>query len=409
MSSGPVLEELLKVGLTAEPEPIPFFTDEPKLPVYQARIGGTDGEGRASAIGQGVDTDPQVAKVKAVAEALERLCLFDPLRSGFRKARFGELDDQIDPADFHCYSSSQVADRDAELQEIRAAKLEWAPARDRLSGREVLVPRQLVYLDTARREPLRIRRESISSGAALGRAGAEEAFSRGLFELIERDAFIAAWLKNQEPPRLMGFEGAIANLIALLDRYRLDCRVFDTRGGLGAPSVVALTVDRSGVGPAVTAGIAAAETYEDAVRAAVLESVGQRRAFRLLALSEDIAEPGEEPDIVSADSRIAFWSSLNRLADLPTWWDASSTVSMASLDSKACPLADVLDNLSSRGFQVLESDITKPEIASQGFEVVRVTAPELHPLYVSEDAKALRSEHWGEIDEVQNVLPHPFA
>ena len=82
---------------------------------------------------------------------------------------------------------------------------------------------------------------------------------------------------------------------------------------------------------------------------------------------------------------------------------------MASLDSEGLPTADLLDNLSSRGFHVFESDITNPAIAPHGFEAVRVMAPELHPLHISEDAKALQSEHWGEIGEDQNATPHPFA
>ena len=406
MSCSDTLTELMRVGLTEEPRAPAYLTDEPKLPVYQARIGS---QAARLVCGQGVDANPESARVKAVAEALERYCLLDSNLEPGPKARFGDLDNQIDPADFFCYSSAQVPDHDSEVRAIRTAEIAWTAARDHVSGRELFVPRQMVTLDAAGREAIRIRRESSSSGAALGKVGTGEAFARGLFELIERDALMRVWLTNDAPARITAFEGALAELIALLARYRLDCRVFDTRGDLDAPSVLALTVDRSGVGPAVTAGIGAAETYEQAVRSAVLESVGHRRSFRLLSLSSEIKTVEQAHEIVSVESRIAYWSDVDRLTELPAWWSATAGVSMSSLASYTCGASTLLSNCSNRGFRVLESNITVPEVSAQGFEVVRVIVPELHPLYIAEAAKALRSDHLGELAALPNLPPHPFG
>jgi len=403
-------DRLLAIGLADTPQPLLSFTDEPKLAGFQARIPeGRSWDGSPELVGQGLDPDPLTAKAKALAEAYERLGLFLPPSDPPRRARYGDLADQTDPADFFCYSSAQCKDRDFELRAIRDAELEWTPAREHGSGREVLLPSQLVYVNAARRDPLRIRRESISSGAAVGAAGTGEAFARGLFELIERDAFIGCWLSSESPPRIGGFQGEIAELIALLERYRLDCRVFNTRRDLEAPSVLALTLDRSGVGPAVTAGIAAAETYEDAVRSAVLESISYRRSLRFRLISGDLPPVATGSEIVSIESRIVYWSKPERLADLPAWTHAPPAVSMALLSAASCGLRDVLHRLSELGFRIFEADITDARVASAGFEAMRVVVPELHPLYISEASKALRSEHLGDIAAASNPLPHPFA
>ena len=55
------------------------------------------------------------------------------------------------------------------------------------------------------------------------------------------------------------------------------------------------------------------------------------------------------------------------------------------------------------------ADITIPQIKTNGFEVVKVIIPELHPLYLDEEAKALYSVHHGEIKEDKTLKPHPFT
>jgi hypothetical protein len=60
-------------------------------------------------------------------------------------------------------------------------------------------------------------------------------------------------------------------------------------------------------------------------------------------------------------------------------------------------------------FNVFVADITLPEIKEKGFEVLKVVIPELHPLYLDENAKALYSIHYGQIKEDKTLKPHPFT
>jgi thiazole/oxazole-forming peptide maturase SagD family component len=402
MTPAETLARLLAIEGMEPPQPTPLFTDEPKLAVYTARFG-------ARTWGQGAHTDPTIAQLKAAAEALERRCLLTPDGENSVVARYGDLQNQIDPADFFCYSVAQAPGRAAAVDALRAAPLHWTSVRDSATGEKALAPREFVYLDGANLEQTRIRRESNSSGAAIGLAGAGEAFPRGLYELIERDAFMTAWLNNCSLPRIGGLTGEAAALAWLLDRYRLDCRVFDLRGHLGVPAVLVLTLDSSGLGPAVTAGLGSAESYELAIPAAILESISYRRQFRLKQMSGEIPETTDRSDVASVETRIAYWSHLERLADLPAWAASDPARGMAELGRVRCPPAQALRNLSNSGHRVLEADITQPPAAAAGFEALRVIVPQLHPLFLSESAKALQNARLGAIDADLNSLPHPFA
>jgi ribosomal protein S12 methylthiotransferase accessory factor len=271
------------------------------------------------------------------------------------------------------------------------------------------VPREFVYIDAVQYESRRVRRESISSGAALGIAGTQDAFRRALFELIERDAFMAVWLGGKSPARIDGLCGAPAELIDLLNRYRLDCRLFDIRSEFGVPVVLALTLDFSGVGPAVTTGLSAAEYYESAAEAAILESISYRRQVRLKQMSGDLPQVTDASGIVSVETRVAYWSDPERLSELPSWTAQPAGASLQKMRNLSCTSEQALERLGAAGYRVLQADVTALAAKAQGFEAVRVIVPELHPLYLSEAAMALHSAHLGSIEPLERSSPHPFA
>lgn len=396
------LKRLLGVKGMEPARATPFLTDEPKLPVYVTRLG-------EHSWGQGAHPDPVVAQLKAAGEALERHCLLTPDGEPSVMARFGDLEGQIDPVDFFCYSEEQVADYNSEVERVRGAEYHWTPVQTQGSDQRLLVPREFIYIDAGDLEQRRIRRESTSSGAALGTAGTGDAFRGALFELVERDAFISAWLTNRPLVRIGSLGGVNGELLSWLEKYRLDCRVFDLRGSLGVPVVLALTLDRSGVGPAVTSGLGAAESYEDAMTSAILESVSYRRQARLHMMSNDLPQVELPEDIVSVETRIAYWSQTQRLDELPAWVDGPSGVMAGDLEAISCSSHRCVSKLTERGCRVLSADIATPATRAKDFEAIRVIIPELHSLYLSEAAKSLISAHVGTIPMNGTLLPHPFA
>ncbi len=396
-SAGTELELLLACDRSLGLFATPHVSDEPKLAIYAARQ--PDGRGPT---GHGIDPDDGQARLKALAEALERACLRLPSGAELQPLPFGAVEDQLDPLELW---GGAPEDAPAQLRETPRL---WTRAECVSDQRRVLLPAEAIYLDAARHTAAPIRAESISSGAALGVANSGQAFERALFETIERDAYVNAWFGEAPPARISEPFTGLEGLFAELRRYRLESRVFDLGRQLGPPAALAIALDRSGAGPAVTAGIAARATYRQAIRSALLESIGCRRGIRVAMARGSWPEPGPAERINSIKTRAAFWTPLASLALLPGWVENGPTRTYESLDHTPASAAAALAELNRRGLAVYRRELTLPSIAENGFEVVRVVVPRLLPLHIAERA-APRASWRGLLRVRPELPPHPFV
>src|SRR5262245_56763022 len=104
------LKDISAAGLTRAEESVIVLTDEPKIPGYlcfpnDAAAARYDAAG---AFGQGFHTNDALARIKAVAECLERLCLQNPSRNRLEPATYSP-DRCCDPYLFRSLSESQLA------------------------------------------------------------------------------------------------------------------------------------------------------------------------------------------------------------------------------------------------------------------------------------------------------------
>lgn len=53
--------------------------------------------------------------------------------------------------------------------------------------------------------------------------------------------------------------------------------------------------------------------------------------------------------------------------------------------------------------------MTLPELEEKGFEGKKVLIPKIHPLFLDENARALYSEHYGELKYDEKLKPHPIS
>jgi len=411
MTPSQSLSGLLDTGFVGRISQTPFFTDEPKLQIYTARSGEAALEDRESArpIGQGIAVDPETAKLKAAAELVERISLRRPETGSFRRGKFGDFDRQLDPGELFCYSEDQVPDREDALRRIRAEEIEWIEVNDCLGLGTLWAPVELFYFAPSVPQSFRIRRETNSTGAALGEIGTGRAFQSALLEAVERDSVMGFWLLGGAVRRIVGLPSCVGELVDLLARYRLECRLFDITSDLGVPTALSLTIDRTGLGPAVAVGSAASLTLKQALRKALLESISFRRSARIRMAVDPIPQVREPSDIVSPETRAAYWFPLDRLPSLLTRFEPAQNTSFVEPNQIDPTTEAILEALSARRMRVLASDITPPAVRAQGFEVQRVLVPELHPLYLREASKALFSAHYGAIPRDPDLLAHPFA
>src|SRR3989344_4789552 len=285
MSFEEILCSLRDIGLSNPEEEMVLITDEPKIPGYLCFLNdkATGEYSTGGVFGQGFDTDKTKARVKALGECLERLCLYNPDENKFLLSAYRSDSCFTDPALFCCYSEEQLP-RVEFLKRLRQVHYQyrWWPVLDLTSGQERFLPAQLVFLSSILDDEIPIRKERISTGAALGQIGTQHALASGFMESIERDACISSYLTKRSMRRIINLPKDLTDLLECITRYQLDVNVFDATTDLEIPTALVVTLDHTGIGPAVNVGSRSDTNYYDAIKYAVLESIHCRRNARIM-------------------------------------------------------------------------------------------------------------------------------
>jgi ribosomal protein S12 methylthiotransferase accessory factor len=406
---GKVYNSLRDVGLSSEPRVVPLFTDEPNFHNYFTVPNEVASEKYEieDIYGQGFDKNEEVSRIKSVGEMLERLCLSNP-KKDFKILRHKERENFILPSSFFCYSREQVSSLEEKRKELDKGEYRWIKSKRLPDGEEIYIPAQMVFLSRDFSDEYALRKEQISTGAALGKIGENRAFKTGFLESVERDAIMGFYLKKMKGKKMFDFPDKISNLINYLNRYQLETHVFDATTDLGIPSIFALTLDYTGLGEAVNVGSSSDLNYEKAIEKSITESIQCRRIGRV---SKEFlnARSIDESEINSLETRLIYWRDLSRIENVCHLIEEAPKISYKKISRKKISLENAIRNVSSKGFNILVTDITLPEIKRNGFETLKIVIPELHPLYLDEGAKSLYSVHYGEIKDDPTLKPHPVT
>lgn len=276
--------------------------DRSRLPVFAA----IRPNARSIVGAQGKGLKPDLAKVSAIAEAIESHAAEQPVHG--------------------CLNLSLAAATPAEQAFVRRALRDAAPSADhglswveaRLLGhaRTMRVPLDMVDLDFTRPAELAgWTRQTSGLGAG---SHPLEALVHALLELIERDAY--ARFVQLPPHRLVRLDIAgqgdpeLDHLLTLLDQARLDLAVYDATTDLDVPVVIARLMPRDpedgttfgptfGAGCHLSPAIAAMRAVTEACQGRLGHIAGSRDDIedeeyqagaraRLLALMQDTAIAG---------------------------------------------------------------------------------------------------------------------
>lgn len=404
------MEKLYKlfvnVGLAEEIRKVPFITDEPKFNYFLTipKESLSSKYDLLDTFGQGFDSNLEKAKFKSMGEMLERLCLINP-PDEFYISKFISGGDFLRPSDFFCYSFEQHPNRKEILDVLDGGVYKWIKSKNLTTGREVYIPAQIIYLSTIFHDENSLRKEQISTGAAFGKRGENRAFMGGFLESIERDGIMGFFLINWTERKMYNFPKKINNLIEYLDRYKLETHIFNATSDLGIPTSIAIIVDRTGVGSAVNVGSKANIDWLNCIEGSIMEAIQCRRS-RLKYLN---TERVDENQVWSLLDRLVYWEDNERLKDIEYLVSQKNSIDYQKLSPKRITFEEAIKNVIQKEYDIIVTDITLPEIKENGFETLKVTIPQLHPLYLDERAKALYSLHFGEIKNNPKLKPHPVT
>jgi ribosomal protein S12 methylthiotransferase accessory factor len=389
------------------------FTDEPKFEMYFAQHNLNVNE---NLHGSSVDFDRERAKIKALGECFERFSLVCNEKSQSLTGSYSELtylkENAMDPVECLNFSDQHLPVTKEEYAELlRNAKIRWLVGNDIAKNKSIFLPYQLVFLPTFEElgtEPLI--RIPITTGTACGDSF-EEAALRGILECIERDSNMLCWLGKRNVPRIILDIHFFEELEKYLKRYNIKLYTWDLTSDLGIPSVLAITIDKTGTGPAVSAGTKADLDPKKAVLGAIYEAFHSRFWIRSLYHTEGRPKI-EKEDITDLSSRGFYWYNQDKIKHLKFLMKSEKQIrlsEMKNLTPKNKTLGSLVNLLSEKHVDVYLVDITHPRISEKGFFVVRSILPQLHPMHLDENMPYHYSRRLEKInkDEV-NKVPAPF-
>lgn len=155
--------------------------------------------------GSGKSSNPSLAVTKAESEGWERRAWAGPLFVASKSveiATYAQVDAPIDPRALVAYSKNQYVTAGFPLKpfSMRREYL-WTKATHIETGKQHGILADCVYALTAL--PSRFQKNAYSNTSTSGLAAGtsfDDALCRATLELIERDAFVCAWLGKQPPP-----------------------------------------------------------------------------------------------------------------------------------------------------------------------------------------------------------------
>ncbi len=343
-----------------------------------------DGTVRRLPVGWGKGLTRADALLSAVGEAIERYAASMPDLSRVAWSAIGDLTgDLLDPRAFALYSDEQYARADFPFVRFDpAVRHPWVSGRWLDTGAPVWVPAVFAYLSFI------LRREhhfcqGTSNGLAAG-VSYEDAARRASFELVERDAFMTAWLTATPGIRVeldATLDPALQPVLQAIRSLGPSVETYLLRSACGS-AALCLGIGDGDRWPAVTLGLGAAADARGAIRHALLELAQTGPHLRRLMQCGALPVPSEPHAVREMLHHAAYYFPRERAAAFDHIRGSGGGIRLADLpvadgdDSLACCAA----NLTSAGVRVVLVDVTSADVAMTGFRVVRAVSPDLQPI-----------------------------
>lgn len=404
-------------------------------PLPTAQVGLPLGNG-AQEPGVGRSRSFDKSRKTAVLEALERHAGFCHQRAeGTVEASLAELGGRaIDPRTLGHHTDEDYA-RDnfpfAPLDE--AEPVEWVPVTPLGDGPARYLPE--VALSWVRRSGARTPFfYDTSNGFALGQSH-EEATLHGLFEIVERDAFLLTWHRKLLLPELtLGpADGDIKDLMERVETVTgFQVRLYWATLDIDVPVVLALARRDANSGPCTLVSTAASLYPRAAAESAIFE-VAARVASIRCTYDDDPVHRQRLAEDFTALRTMEDHSLLGALPTSREWFDfltapeqpETSLTEVAARAPEFGTLDKDLDHVRARieaaGLHVYAADVTTPELRWRGLVCTRAFVPGCLPMTFGHGTRRLEglprlhgqslpcASQLPDGHDPADVPPHPFA
>lgn len=422
-------------GLMSRVTQLATHPGEPNFPIYSSSLGDVNqafnlspnwikGKLNVGALnGAGGDVDPDLGRIKAIAEGLERYssCVYDERQ--FIWATAEELGDEALDLDTlpRCSATEMAHPRCLVLEPDKRAPMRWVRGISLTDSRPIWIPAILVYLHLS---PLSAG-ERISLPISTGCAAhltLEQALLSGLCEVIERDSISLVWLQQLSLPRIeldevpAWLEGFIARNEASRDVTQI---FFDATTELGVPTVYSLQLSP---GNQTFAALVMCSTELDP--AVAIGKVMRESASSRIAMQQPRPVPESWDDFNDVFHGAVYMGHRDRLPAYHFLVNSTSVKRLSEMPLLATgnprrDLRNILSRLSRREMEAFAVDLTTDEAKRAGMWVVKTFVPALQPLSFSYRSRYLGHPRLYEAPQLMgyrarpeseiNFWPQPFA
>ncbi|MFH1990608.1 MAG: YcaO-like family protein [Patescibacteria group bacterium] len=411
--------ELQKLGIINNIKKRESYPDEPGIYHYYTSSSG-------KAYGSGIDFfSEEKALWKSLGEATERYLWFNSdwffqnrKTCSYKKLR-GCVLNIFSLAGF----SEEQKNKYPILQFDENTVFDWVQSYSLIQKKSDFCPIQLVsaYYFKQKTEPML--RWCITTGLATGQS-LEQAIVKGILEVIERDAFMISYLNKLSPPiidleHLSNQDEEIAKIIKNFKRYNLEIYVLQLPTDFSVYINLAIIIDRSGLGPALSVGASASFDFKTAFLASLSESLVVRHGLKNRFNKEiDLKKIGRE-------ERLIYWSKIENLPKMGFFLKGesikiNSSQSFYKVENNKNYYKEKLkilsEELKKKNYEACYVELTTKEIKKIGLRCVQAIIPELQPMHLDESIPYFGGKRLKEIPlkfgyqpaEILNQEPHPF-
>jgi ribosomal protein S12 methylthiotransferase accessory factor len=339
--------------------------------------------GGAPAHSEGLDLeDGRAAQALALIEGLERLFALEYCEPGrvvqasYREVAGGALD----PAAFPLYAEDQYAERGFGVRKFDAGQpLEWIWGMRVADSQPLLVPKDLVY---GRGDGARI--YCANSNGAACHSSFHRAVLGGIYETVERDAFLVAWMNRLSLPVLA--TGAESEVRKELDALSLELKCVDITTDLKIPVVLGVLTDQRNPDFLLVDPVA---SLSQAARDAKLDREMTQFVRPYLSDTNAYVKPAtasfDPMSVKTFPDHPAFYQNRKKIRHAK-FLTAGPRKKTRRGPMRGAPLTveeelqAVLARLSQRGYPVVVVDCAVPMLRELGLYAVKVLIPGLQPL-----------------------------
>ncbi len=404
------------------------YADEPLRYSWTVRCATPD-QHMAGGMSASSDGD---ALVSALAESLERFIWFSDhhwLKHGERMSTKEVTQTGksfVSPVRFAGFSAEQRA-QSTRLKLTDDSVFNWIKAWSVINKEQVLAPAQIFLSGRDgqfKDEPMI--RTPITTGLATWPTK-EGAILRGVLEIVERDAYMIAWLNQLRLPRLdlekiASSRPSLLNLIERCRQYGLEPRAIRLATDAPTYAVCASVEDTYGNAPGITIGLKAHYDLGRAIEGALLEALRIRQNIRRRLDNDGEWPDNKSPEHIDHMERTHYWSKPGRDHKLRFIFGETQgnvqELTKVTANNDTEQLDALLSWARAKKYEVVTLSLGESRFNVSPWQVEMVTMPELQPMHQNEHYRYLSGDRLKEVPKMfgyeplekpYTEEPHPFA